>query len=72
MVDTAGRGSFDGWYRSEHPRVLALLTVAAGDPDLGREVTSEAFVRALERSATLISARGRLAVALEPVEVHRD
>ena len=49
MVDTAARGSFDGWYRSEHPRLLALLTVAAGDPDVGREITSEAFVRALER-----------------------
>jgi RNA polymerase sigma-70 factor (ECF subfamily) len=49
VVDTAARGSFDGWYRSEHSRVLALLTVAAGDSDVGREITSEAFVRALER-----------------------
>jgi RNA polymerase sigma-70 factor (ECF subfamily) len=49
VVDTAARESFDGWYRSEHPRVLALLTVAAGDPDIGSEITSEAFVRALER-----------------------
>lgn len=49
MVDTAERDSFDGWYRSEHPRLLALLTVAAGDADVGREITSEAFVRALER-----------------------
>ena len=48
-MDTAAHGSFDGWYRSEHPRVLALLTVAAGDADVGREITSEAFVRALER-----------------------
>ncbi len=49
MVGTAENGSFDGWYRSEHPRLLALLTVAAGDADVGREITSEAFVRALER-----------------------
>jgi RNA polymerase sigma-70 factor (ECF subfamily) len=49
VVDTAERDSFDGWYRSEHPRLLALLTVAAGDADVGREITSEAFVRALER-----------------------
>ena len=49
MVDTAEHGSFDGWYRSEHPRLLALLTVAAGDADVGRDITSEAFVRALER-----------------------
>lgn len=49
MVDTAAHGSFEGWYRMEHPRVLALLTVAAGDADLGRDIASEAFVRALER-----------------------
>lgn len=41
--------SFDGWYRAEHPRVLGLLTVVAGDADLAREVAAEAFVRALER-----------------------
>lgn len=42
-------GSFDRWYRAEHPRVLGLLTVVAGDADIAREVTAEAFVRALER-----------------------
>ena len=41
--------SFDGWYRSEHPRVLALLTVASGDPEIAAEITAEAFTRALER-----------------------
>jgi len=45
----AASGSFDRWYRAEHPRVLGLLTVVAGDADMAREVTSEAFVRALER-----------------------
>jgi RNA polymerase sigma factor (sigma-70 family) len=45
---SAGR-SFDGWYRAEHPRVLGLLTVVAGDADVAREATAEAFVRALER-----------------------
>jgi RNA polymerase sigma-70 factor (ECF subfamily) len=40
---------FDGWYRKEHPRVLGLLTVVAGDQDVAREATAEAFVRALER-----------------------
>ena len=45
----AANGSFDGWYRAEHPRVLGLLTVVAGDADVGREVTAEAFTRALER-----------------------
>jgi RNA polymerase sigma-70 factor (ECF subfamily) len=42
-------GSFDRWYRTEHPRVLGLLTVVAGDADLAREATAEAFTRALER-----------------------
>lgn len=42
-------GSFDGWYRAEHPRLLGLLTVVAGDADLAAEVTAEAFTRALER-----------------------
>ena len=45
----AADGSFDGWYRAEHGRVLALLTVVAGDAELAAEATSEAFTRALER-----------------------
>ena len=50
MVETvAAIGSFDGWYRAEHPRLLGLLTVVAADADVAREITSEAFVRALER-----------------------
>jgi RNA polymerase sigma-70 factor (ECF subfamily) len=40
---------FDAWYRREHPRLLRILTVAAGDPRLAEEITSEAFARALER-----------------------
>lgn len=45
----AANGSFDGWYRAEHPRMLGLLTVVAGDADAARDVTAEAFTRALER-----------------------
>lgn len=48
MEHTAS-GSFDGWYRAEHPRLLGLLTVVAGDAEIAREATAEAFVRALER-----------------------
>jgi len=44
-----GSGSFDGWYRAEHARLLGLLTVVAGDADVAREATAEAFTRALER-----------------------
>ena len=50
MDDTvAANGSFDGWYRAEHPRLLGLLTVVAGDAELAADVTAEAFTRALER-----------------------
>ncbi len=45
----AATASFEGWYRQQHPRVLALLTVASGDTELAAEVTAEAFTRALER-----------------------
>jgi RNA polymerase sigma-70 factor (ECF subfamily) len=48
-ASAAPGGSFDEWYRAEHPRLLGLLTVVAGDPEVGREVTAEAFTRALER-----------------------
>ena len=45
-IESAG---FDTWYRAEHPRVLAALSVVARDPDLAQEVTAEAFARALQR-----------------------
>src|SRR5919202_564930 len=48
-------GEFDRWYRVEHPRLLGLLTVVAGDVDLARDVTAEAFTRALERWARVAS-----------------
>jgi RNA polymerase sigma-70 factor (ECF subfamily) len=42
-------GSFEDWYRREHPRLLASLTVVTRDPETAREATDEAFTRALER-----------------------
>ncbi|HWI02437.1 MAG TPA: sigma-70 family RNA polymerase sigma factor [Acidimicrobiales bacterium] len=45
-IDSAG---FERWYRAEHPRVLAALSVVARDPDVAQEVTAEAFARALQR-----------------------
>ena len=41
--------SFEAWYAWQHPRLLATITLAAGDADLAREVTDETFVRSLER-----------------------
>jgi RNA polymerase sigma factor (sigma-70 family) len=43
------RTDFDAWYRAEHPRVVAALTVAVGSSDVAADATAEAFVRAYER-----------------------
>jgi RNA polymerase sigma-70 factor, ECF subfamily len=40
---------FEDWYQREHPRLVATLTVVAGDVGVAAEVTDEAFVRAFER-----------------------
>lgn len=48
MTDESGL-EFDVWYREEHPRVLAALTVAVGSSDVAADATAEAFVRAYER-----------------------
>jgi len=38
---------FASWYRAEHPRMLAALTVAGRDADIARAATADAFARAL-------------------------
>ena len=38
---------FAAWYRSEHPRLLAAMTVVTRDLHTAQDVTSEAFARAL-------------------------
>ena len=45
-IETQG---FEAWYRREHARLLASMAVVAGDVDVAKEVTAEAFARALER-----------------------
>ena len=40
---------FELWYREQHPALLVAVTLLTGDVDLAREVTAEAFSRALER-----------------------
>ena len=42
-------GDFEDWYRTEHPRVLASLTLVAGDVEVARDATDEAFARALDK-----------------------
>lgn len=43
------RQEFEAWYRLEHPRIVASLSVACRNRDLAGEVAAEAFVRAYER-----------------------
>ena len=40
---------FDVWYFSQHRRVLAACLALAGNAEVAREATDEAFARALER-----------------------
>ena len=42
-------GGFEAWYRREHPRLLTAMVVMCGDIDAARDLTAEAFARALER-----------------------
>jgi RNA polymerase sigma-70 factor (ECF subfamily) len=50
MVGVGADGeTFERWYRSEHPRLMAAVTVAAGSRELAQDVVSEAFARAFER-----------------------
>ena len=39
--------TFAAWYRNEHPRLLAAMTVVTRDLHTAQDVTSEAFARAL-------------------------
>jgi RNA polymerase sigma factor (sigma-70 family) len=39
--------AFAAWYRSEHPRLLAAMTIVTRDLHTAQDVTSEAFARAL-------------------------
>ena len=39
--------AFTAWYRNEHPRLLAAMTVVTRDLHAAQDVTAEAFARAL-------------------------
>jgi RNA polymerase sigma-70 factor (ECF subfamily) len=45
----ANESSFEVWYEEHYPHLLAAMVVAAGQLDLARDVTDEAFARAFER-----------------------
>ena len=38
---------FEGWYRAQHPRLLASMVLLAGSLDEAQEATDEALARAL-------------------------
>jgi RNA polymerase sigma-70 factor (ECF subfamily) len=42
----AGTAEFEAWYRGEHPRMVAALTVACGNRDVAADASAEAFARA--------------------------
>jgi RNA polymerase sigma-70 factor, ECF subfamily len=44
-----GREGFGAWYGLEHDRLLTSMTLLLGDLEAARDVTSEAFARALAR-----------------------
>jgi RNA polymerase sigma-70 factor, ECF subfamily len=53
--------SFSSWYQGYYARLLAALTVVAGDSELAADATAEAFTRALEgwdRASTMTSPEG--------------
>ena len=41
--------AFELWYRTEHARILAILTFVIGDMYLAEDVVDEAFVRAYDK-----------------------
>lgn len=49
MDDQDPDSDFAAWYAAEHPRLVSLLVVVSGNPDVARDAASEAFVRALQR-----------------------
>jgi predicted RNA polymerase sigma factor len=51
-VDDEG---FEGWYRTEHPRVIGVLAVISGDRDASIDAADEAFARARPAGALLLS-----------------
>lgn len=44
-----GSPEFAGWYREEHPRLVAVMVRFGAAPEQASDLTAEAFSRALER-----------------------
>jgi hypothetical protein len=46
-------GDFDTFFERHHADMVRALSLALGDPDLGRDAAAEGFVRALQRWSTV-------------------
>ena len=46
-TDVADESAFAAWYRTEHPRLLATMTIVTRDLHTAQDITAEAFARAL-------------------------
>jgi RNA polymerase sigma-70 factor (ECF subfamily) len=46
-VTVADGDAFASWYRTEHPRLLATMTIVTRDLHTAQDITAEAFARAL-------------------------
>src|SRR5437016_189390 len=46
-VTVADGDAFASWYRTEHPRLLATMTIVTRDLHAAQDITAEAFARAL-------------------------
>jgi RNA polymerase sigma-70 factor (ECF subfamily) len=53
-MDEEDHAGFEAFYRTEHARLVGLLTVALRDVDQAAEVCAEAFARAWERWDRLV------------------
>ena len=47
------RADFATFFEEHHAEMVRAMTLALGDPDLGRDATAEGFVRALQRWSTV-------------------
>jgi len=47
------RADFGTFFESHHGEMVRAMTLALGDPDIGRDAAAEGFVRALQRWSTV-------------------
>jgi RNA polymerase sigma-70 factor (ECF subfamily) len=53
MTVEVRRADFGTFFESHHVEMVRAMTLALGDPDLGRDAAAEGFARALQRWSTV-------------------